>query len=66
MTTKTNNPTPFKGNWSEQKIKLMKKYPNLTEKDVYYVEGKEDEMIVRIQTKLGKTRDEVRKIIASL
>lgn len=49
----------FKGMWNEVKGKVKQKYADLTEDDLLYEEGKEDELIGRLQTKLGKTRDEV-------
>lgn len=48
----------LKGNWNLMKGKLKQKYSQLTDNDLTYVEGKEDEMIGRLQQKLGKTRAE--------
>lgn len=47
------------GVWNEVKGKVKQKYADLTDDDLLYEEGKEDEMIGRLQKKLGKTRDEV-------
>jgi uncharacterized protein YjbJ (UPF0337 family) len=58
--------TPDKGNWSEQKAKLKAKYPTLTEADFVFAEGKKDEMLAKLQAKLGKTKEELTKIIATL
>ncbi|MDP4266114.1 MAG: general stress protein CsbD [Bacteroidota bacterium] len=66
MATTHNPSSPFKGNWQEQKTKLMRKFPVLTDRDLNYEEGKEDEMLGRLQVKLGKTKEELRKIIAAL
>ncbi|MBF4491880.1 CsbD family protein [Flavobacterium sp. JLP] len=60
------NTTEIKGNWNELKGKLKQKYADLTDDDLLYEEGKDDEMYGKIQQKLGKTKDEVRKIIADL
>ncbi len=60
------NKLELKGNWNEQKGKLKQKFANLTDDDLMMDEGKEDEMLGRIQIKLGKTKDEVTKIIAEL
>ncbi|MEX1212621.1 MAG: CsbD family protein [Balneolaceae bacterium] len=49
----------IKGNWNELKGKLKQKYGDLTDDDLSYVEGKEDELLGRIQKKLGKKREEV-------
>jgi uncharacterized protein YjbJ (UPF0337 family) len=56
----------FKGNWNVIKGKLKQQYGELTDDDLKYSEGKEDELIGRLQNKLGKSKDEVRKIIADL
>lgn len=53
----------LKGNWNEIKGKLKKTYGDLTEEDLYYTEGKEEELIGRLQKRLGKSREEVRKIL---
>ena len=54
------------GNWNEQKGKLKKKFGILTDNDLMYEEGKEDEMYGRLQIKLGKTKEELHKIIDGL
>lgn len=53
----------FKGNWNEIKGKLKEKYGELTDDDLQYTEGNEDQLIGRIQKKLGKSKDEVRRLI---
>jgi len=60
------NITELKGNWNETKGKLKQKFAMLTDSDVLLVEGKQDEMLGRLQTKLGKTKDEIHKIISEL
>ena len=50
----------FKGNWNELKGRAKQEWADLTDDDLLYVEGKEDELLGRIQQKTGKTRDEVR------
>jgi uncharacterized protein YjbJ (UPF0337 family) len=62
----TMNTTEIKGNWNEQKGKLKQKFSVLTDDDLLFVEGKKDEMMGRLQIKLGKTKDELTKIIAAL
>lgn len=66
MNTAPLNTTPVKDNWLDQKPKLMKKYPELTEKDLSFEEGKKEEMIGKLQVKLGKNKEELQKIIESL
>lgn len=56
----------IKGAWNEIKGKLKQKYAQLTDDDLRYAEGKEDEMYGRLQQKLGKTRDEIKKELDSL
>jgi uncharacterized protein YjbJ (UPF0337 family) len=60
------NKLTFKGEWNEVKGKLKQKYAQLTDDDLTFAEGKEDELLGRLQTKLGKAKDEIRKFIAEL
>lgn len=60
------NTTVVKGNWNELKGKLKQKFADLTDDDLLYVEGKEDELLGKLQIKLGKSKDEVRKMISEL
>ncbi|MBN2681450.1 MAG: CsbD family protein [Bacteroidales bacterium] len=55
-----------KGTWNEQKGKLKKKFALLTDNDLLFADGKKDEMLGKLQIKLGKTKDELNKIIAQL
>jgi len=49
----------LKGAWNEVKGKAKQAYADLTDDDLLYEEGKEDELVGRLQSKTGKTRDEV-------
>lgn len=49
------------GNWNELKGKLKQKYADLTDDDLMYAEGKEDELYGKLQQKLGKTKEEIEK-----
>ena len=60
------NTTVIKGNWDEQKGKLKQKFAKLTDNDLMFVEGKKDEMLGKLQIKLGKTKEELHKIIQEL
>lgn len=60
------NDLTIEGNWNQVKGKLKQKYSDLTDDDLTFQEGKEDELYGRLQTKLGKTKDEVKEIVASL
>ena len=56
----------IKGNWNQLKGKLKQKYANLTDDDLMFTEGKEDELLGRIQVKTGKTKEEISNIIDDL
>jgi uncharacterized protein YjbJ (UPF0337 family) len=60
------NTKELSGNWNEQKGKLKQKFATLTDNDLLFVEGKKEEMLGRIQVKLGKTKEELHKIIEAL
>ena len=60
------NTTELKGNWNEQKAKLKQKFAALTDDDLMFAEGKKEEMLAKLQIKLGKTKEEFNKIIATL
>jgi len=60
------NNTELKGNWNEQKGKLKKKFAFLTENDLMFEEGKKEEMFGKLQIKLGKTKEELHKIVDAL
>jgi uncharacterized protein YjbJ (UPF0337 family) len=49
----------LKGTWNEVKGKIKQQYADLTDDDLLYEEGKEDELLGRMQKKTGKTRDQV-------
>ncbi len=55
--------TELKGNWNETKGKLKQQFATLTDDDLLFEEGKEDELLGRLQKKLGKTKEEVQKFI---
>ncbi len=56
----------IKGKWNEIKGKVKQAYADLTDDDLKYEEGKEDETLGKIQQKTGKTRDEVVSWLKSL
>jgi uncharacterized protein YjbJ (UPF0337 family) len=55
-----------KGNWNEQKGRLKQKFAQLTDNDLMFAEGKKDEMLGKLQIKLGKTKAELQKIMDAL
>ena len=60
------NKLGVKGTWNEMKGKLKQKYGQLTDDDLAFAEGKEDELYGRLQQKLGKTKDEIRRELSDL
>ena len=56
----------MKGSWNEVKGKLKQKYGQLTDDDLTFAEGKEDELLGRLQKRLGRTTDELRAEIENM
>ena len=56
----------LKGSWDEAKGKLKQQYAQLTDQDLDYAEGKGDELIGRLQQKLGKGKNEITKMLNDL
>ena len=56
----------FKGSWNEVKGKLKQKYGQLTDDDLAFAEGKDDELLGRLERKLGKTKEDLRREMESL
>jgi uncharacterized protein YjbJ (UPF0337 family) len=56
----------MKGSWNEIKGKLKQQYADLTDDDLLFEEGKEDELLGRLQRKTGQTKEEIRDTIAKL
>lgn len=53
------NQEEIKGNWNELKGKLKQRYAEVTDDDLLYEEGKEDEMWGKLEKKLGKAKKEI-------
>lgn len=60
------NKLELKGNWNETKGKLKEKYAVLTDNDLAYKEGQEDQLVGHLQEKLGKTKKEVKDILRDI
>ena len=60
------NTTELKGNWDEQKGKLKQKFATLTDDDLLFAQGKKEEMMGKLQIKLGKTKEELHELISDL
>jgi uncharacterized protein YjbJ (UPF0337 family) len=56
----------FKGGWNEVKGKLKQKYGQLTDDDLSFADGKDEELLGRLQTRLGKTKEALREEIGKL
>ena len=56
----------IKGTWNEMKGKLKQKYGELTDDDLTYAEGKEDELYGRLQQRLWKTKEQIKEEIDKL
>lgn len=56
----------FQGSWNEVKGRLKQRYAQLTDDDLLFEEGKDDEVLGRIQSRLGETKERIREIIADL
>jgi uncharacterized protein YjbJ (UPF0337 family) len=57
------NSLHIKGDWNIAKGKLKQKYAQLTDNDLRYEDGREDELIGRIQKRTGDTKDAVERFI---
>ncbi|PIS28682.1 MAG: general stress protein CsbD [Candidatus Marinimicrobia bacterium CG08_land_8_20_14_0_20_45_22] len=57
------NKLNIKGNWNEIAGKLKQQFANLTDDDLLFAEGKEEELLGRLQQKIGKTQEEIRRLI---
>lgn len=60
------NTLTFKGTWNEIAGRLKQEYAMLTDNDLLLVKGKEEELLGRLQIKLGQTKAEVQKIISEI
>jgi uncharacterized protein YjbJ (UPF0337 family) len=58
--------TDVLGSWNERKERLRQKFAFLTDNDLLFEEDKKDEMLGKLQIKLGKTKEELRRIISTL
>jgi uncharacterized protein YjbJ (UPF0337 family) len=56
----------FKGGWNEVKGKLKQKYAQLTDDDLSFAEGKDEELLGRLQQKLGKSKEDLRRELEDL
>jgi uncharacterized protein YjbJ (UPF0337 family) len=60
------NKLKMRGTWNEVKGRLKQRYADLTDDDLMFAEGKEEELFGRLQQRLGKSKEEVRKEIEKI
>ncbi|MBK6977904.1 MAG: CsbD family protein [Cytophagaceae bacterium] len=60
------NLTALKGDWNETKGKLKQQFASLTDDDLLLAEGKQEELLGRLQKKLGKSKEEIHTLISKL
>jgi uncharacterized protein YjbJ (UPF0337 family) len=60
------NTLNMKGSWSEIAGKLKQRYANLTDDDLLFKEGKEEELLGRLQKKIGTTKENLRDLIGKM
>ena len=58
------NKLQIKGNWNIAKGKLKQRWADLTDDDLEFLEGKEEELVGRIQKRTGETREAVESALA--
>ncbi len=56
----------IRGNWNQLKGKLKQKYAQLTDNDLLFEEGKEEEVVGRIQERTGESKENIRDFISRL
>jgi uncharacterized protein YjbJ (UPF0337 family) len=56
----------LKGDWNEQKAKLKQKFAILADDELLFAKGKKEEIIARLQIRLGKTKEQLYRIIEAL
>lgn len=66
LNLKKMNTTEVKGNWNERKGKLKMKFGFLTDNDLMFEKGRKEEMLRKLQIKLGITKEEIIRIIGTL
>ncbi|MCP9830716.1 CsbD family protein [Synechococcus sp. HJ21-Hayes] len=60
------NKLQFKGKWHELKGKLRQRFADLTDNDVNYAEGQEEEFLGHLQKRLGKSQQEISEMLNTL
>jgi uncharacterized protein YjbJ (UPF0337 family) len=63
LNCKLMNNLEIKGNWNITKGKLKQKFAHLTDDDLQFAEGKEDELIGRIQKRTGQAAADIKRVV---
>lgn len=66
ITSNVSSPFTIKGNWNDSAKKLKAKFPTLTDGDLEFTKGKEDDLLKRIEVRLDKKREEVVGILKQI
>ncbi len=56
--------TSVKSSWEETKVKLLQQFERLNNNDLRLKIEEQDAILLKIQTKLGKTKEEILSLIA--
>ena len=60
------NTLRMKGSWNETVGKLKQQFANMMDDDMLFMKGEDEEVLGRLQQKLGKTKEDVRKLVGTL
>ncbi len=60
------NTMKLRKSWKETASNLKQQFTNLTDEDIYFPNGKEDEIMGRLKGKIGSTKEKLRKLISKL
>lgn len=56
----------MQGSWDEVKGRLKSRYADLSDEDLTYTEGQADQLVGRLETKLGKSKAEIRRLLSEI
>jgi uncharacterized protein YjbJ (UPF0337 family) len=62
----TSTTLKIKGNWNELKGKIKQKYAKVTDDDLMFQEGQEDQLLGRLERRTGEAKDKLMKFINEL
>ncbi|HEY0653035.1 MAG TPA: CsbD family protein [Chryseosolibacter sp.] len=56
----------MKGDWNVIKGKLKQQFANLTDEDLLFIKDKEEELVGRLQQRIGRTKQQIRDLLTKL